>query len=136
MVFYGLHATNDGGDHKLCQFLQFYSNSIKLKLVKDLNKLDVTGMVVKTFHTPVLGSTDCPPPSSNSIGVKNSQVLTHAIVACTMMFDINIMPLNSSKDPKVGGPKVKQQKKNKIGARSLIRNTSGVRGHVGALGWD
>jgi len=112
------------------------SNSIKLKLVKDLNKLGMANKVVKTSYTPMLRSTDCPSPSSNSIDVKNSQVLTHAIVACTMMFDINIMPLNSSKDPKVEGPKVKQQKKNKVGTRSLIRNTSGVKGRLGALGWD
>jgi hypothetical protein len=44
------------------------SNSIKLKLVKDLNKLGITRMVVKMFHTPMLRSTNCPPPSSNSIG--------------------------------------------------------------------
>jgi hypothetical protein len=47
------------------------------------------------------------------------------------------MPPNSSRDPKVG-PKAKQQKKKKkkVRAHSLIRNTSRVKGHVGALGWD
>ncbi len=59
------------------------SNSIKLKLVKDLNKLGVAHMVIKTSRTPMLRSTNCPPSSSNSVGVKNSQVLTHVIVAYT-----------------------------------------------------
>jgi len=45
------------------------------------------------------------------------------------------MPPNSSKDPKVG-PKMKQQKKKRIGAHSLTRSTLGVGGRVGALGWD
>jgi hypothetical protein len=96
----------------------------------------MANMVVKTSYTPMLRSIDCPSPSSNSIDVKNSQVLTHAIVACIMMFDINIMPLNSSKDPKVWGPKVKPKKKKKVGTHSLTRNTSGVKRRVGALGWD
>jgi hypothetical protein len=34
------------------------------------------------------------------------------------------------------GSKVKQQKKKGVRAHSLICNTSGVGGHVGALGWD
>ncbi len=72
------HMTNDGGDHKLCQLL-------KLKLVKDLNKLGVAHMVVKTSHTPMLWSTNCPPPSFNFVGVKYSQVLTHVIMACTII---------------------------------------------------
>jgi hypothetical protein len=58
-------------------------NSIKLKLVKDLNK---PSMVIKTSHMPMLESTNCPPPSSNFIGVNNSQVLTHVIVACTAIW--------------------------------------------------
>ncbi len=33
-------------------------------------------------------------------------------------------------------PNVKTTKGEGIGARSLARNTSGVEGHVGALGWD
>jgi hypothetical protein len=44
-------------------------------------------------------------------------------------------PLNSSKDPKVG-PIMKQRKKKKVETCSLIRNTSGVGGHVRVLGWD
>ncbi len=65
------------------------SNLVKMKLVKDLNKLGVTHMVVKTFCTPMLKSTNCPPPSSNFVGVKNSRVLTHVIVA--LMFGINLI---------------------------------------------
>jgi len=42
---------------------------------------------------------------------------------------------NSSKDPKVG-PKMKQQKKQKVGAHSLTHNTLGVGGCAGAPGWD
>jgi len=34
------------------------------------------------------------------------------------------------------GPKVKQQKKKKVGARSLIRIILGVGKQAGALGWD
>jgi len=34
------------------------------------------------------------------------------------------------------GPKTKQQKKEKIGAHSLIHNTLGVRGHARAPRWD
>ncbi len=45
------------------------------------------------------------------------------------------MPPNSSKDPKVG-PKMKQHKKNIIGAHSLTHDTLGVGGCVGALRWD
>jgi hypothetical protein len=48
------------------------------------------------------------------------------------MFDV---PLNSSIDPKVG-PRTKQRKKKKVGARSLIYNTSEVGGHAKALRWD
>jgi hypothetical protein len=39
------------------------------------------------------------------------------------------------KRPK-GGPKVKQPKNKRVGARSLTCNISGVGRHVGALGWD
>jgi NAD(P)H-dependent flavin oxidoreductase YrpB (nitropropane dioxygenase family) len=45
------------------------------------------------------------------------------------------MPPNSLKVPNVG-LKLKQRKKKRVGARSLIHNTLGVGGHVGALGWD
>jgi len=45
------------------------------------------------------------------------------------------MPPNSSRDPKVC-PRVKQRKKKRIGAHSLIHNTSGVGGHARALRWD
>ncbi len=62
------------------------SNLVKLKLVKDLSKLGVAHMVVKTSCTPMLKSTNCPPPSSNLVGVKNSQVLTHVIVAYTAIW--------------------------------------------------
>jgi hypothetical protein len=40
---------------------------------------------------------------------------------------INNVPPNTSRDPKVG-PKVKQRKKKRVGALSLIRNTLGVGG--------
>jgi hypothetical protein len=45
------------------------TNSVKLKLVKHLNK---PCLVAKMSCTPVLGSANCPPPSSNSIGVRES----------------------------------------------------------------
>ncbi len=45
------------------------------------------------------------------------------------------VPPNSSRDPKVG-PKMKEWKKKKIGARSLTHNTSGVGGCDGAPRWD
>jgi hypothetical protein len=45
------------------------------------------------------------------------------------------MPPNSSKDPKVG-PRIKQWKKKKIGARSLTRSTSRIGGCVGVAWWD
>jgi hypothetical protein len=50
-------------------------------------------------------------------------------------FGGNDVPPNSLGDPKVG-PRMKQQKKKKIGARSLTRNISKVRGCAKALGWD
>jgi hypothetical protein len=43
-------------------------------------------------------------------------------------------PQNFSRDPKVG-PKAKHRKKKGVGARSLIRNISGLGRHDGALGW-
>jgi hypothetical protein len=46
-----------------------------------------------------------------------------------------MQPPNSSKNPKVG-PKMKWWKKKKVGARSLIHNTSEVRRHVRAPEWD
>jgi len=48
---------------------------------------------------------------------------------------INDVPSNSSRDPKVG-PKMKQRKKNRTGAHSLVRNTLRVGRCVGAPGWD
>jgi hypothetical protein len=45
------------------------------------------------------------------------------------------MPLNSSRDPKVG-PRAKQMKKKSVGACSLIHSILGVGGRVRALGWD
>jgi N-acetyl-anhydromuramyl-L-alanine amidase AmpD len=39
------------------------------------------------------------------------------------------------KDSKVG-LRTKQWKKKRVGAHYLIRNTSRVGGHVGALGWN
>jgi hypothetical protein len=45
------------------------------------------------------------------------------------------MPPNSSRDLKVG-PRVKQQKKKKVRARSLTPNILGVGGCARALGWD
>ncbi len=50
---------------------------------------------------------------------------------CSMFND---MPPNSSKDPKVG-PKMKQLKKNRVGARSLIHGTLRVGRCVGISGW-
>jgi hypothetical protein len=63
-----------------------FSNSVKVKSVKDLNKHSVARMVTKTYRTPILGSTNCPPTSFNFIGVKNSQVFTHVIAACTAIW--------------------------------------------------
>jgi hypothetical protein len=45
------------------------------------------------------------------------------------------MPPNSLKSPSVG-LRTKHQKKKKVRACPLIRNISGIRRHVGALGWD
>jgi len=45
------------------------------------------------------------------------------------------MPPNSSRDPKVGR-RMKQQKKNKVGAHSLTCSILGVGECAGALGWD
>jgi hypothetical protein len=45
---------------------------------------------------------------------------------CIHWFLESDMPPNSSRDPKVG-LRVKQWKKKKVGARSLIHNTSGGR---------
>jgi hypothetical protein len=36
----------------------------------------------------------------------------------------------------IASPKVKTMEGEGIGAHSLARNTSGVKGHVGASGWD
>jgi len=45
------------------------------------------------------------------------------------------MPPNSSRDPKVG-PRAKQWKKKKVGARSLTCSISRLRGHAEATRWD
>jgi hypothetical protein len=44
-------------------------------------------------------------------------------------------PLNFSRDLKVG-PKAKQRKKKKVGARSLTHNTLRVGGHARVPRWD
>jgi len=44
-------------------------------------------------------------------------------------------PLNSLRNPNVG-PRMKQWKNKRIGARSFACNILGVGGHVKALGWD
>lgn len=44
-------------------------------------------------------------------------------------------PPKSWRDPKVHLI-VKQRKKKKVGAHSLIHSTLGVGGHAGASGWD
>jgi hypothetical protein len=75
--FDGLRMTNDGGDTSCANS----SNLVKLKLVKDLNKLGMAHMVVKTFCPPMLSLIDCPTLSSNSV-VKNSKVLTYVIATC------------------------------------------------------
>jgi hypothetical protein len=48
------------------------SNSTKVKLVKVLNKFGVAHIVVNTSQTSIVGSIDCPTPSSISWDVKNS----------------------------------------------------------------
>jgi hypothetical protein len=75
--------TNDGGTTSYA----YSSILVKLKFVKDLNKLDMAGMVIKMSCTPMLGFTYCPPPSCNPVGVKNSQVLTHAM-RLALQFDV------------------------------------------------
>jgi hypothetical protein len=55
------------------------SNSSKRKLTKVLNKLTIVHMVTMMSYTLILGLTNCPPFSSNSISVKYSQVLMYAI---------------------------------------------------------
>jgi hypothetical protein len=47
----------------------------------------------------------------------------------------NDAPPNSARDPNVGRG-LKQQKKKRVGACSLVHDISRVRGHAGALGWD
>jgi hypothetical protein len=69
--------TNNDQDPKLCQL----HKPPKVKLVKVLNKLIVTRLVVDISHTPTLGSIDCLHSSSNSTIVKYSQVLMQAIAA-------------------------------------------------------
>jgi len=44
-------------------------------------------------------------------------------------------PPSSLKDS-ITNPKVKTTKGEGVGARSLVHNTSGVDGCVGAMGWD
>ncbi len=68
------------------------SNLVKLKLVKDLNKLGVSHMVIKTSCMPMLRFINCSPPSSNSVGVKKSQVLTHDYgLHHNLLFNINLI---------------------------------------------
>ncbi len=59
-----------------------FSNSPKLKLVKNLNKLSVAHMVTRMFHALTSRLIDCPFFSSNSTNVKYSQVLTQVIATC------------------------------------------------------
>jgi hypothetical protein len=47
----------------------------------------------------------------------------------------NDAPLSSSMDS-TANPKVKITEGDGVGACSLVRNTLGVEGHVGAPGWD
>ncbi len=59
------------------------SNSSKVKSVKVLNKFGVACIALNTSWTPIVGSTDCPTPSSISWYVKNSWELQGiAIYAC------------------------------------------------------
>jgi hypothetical protein len=71
--------TNNDQDPKLCQL----HKPPKVKLVKVLNKLIITHLVVYISHTPTLGPRpiDCLHSSSNSTIVKYSQMLMQAIVA-------------------------------------------------------
>ncbi len=56
------------------------SNFHKVKLMRVLNKLNITCMVIKVSCT-TSRSTNCPSSSFNSIGVKYFQISMHAIVA-------------------------------------------------------
>ncbi len=62
-----------------------FSNSPKVKLVRNLNKLSVVCMVVRMSKTLYIGVDQFSIFSSSSIDVKYSQMLTQAIVACTMI---------------------------------------------------
>jgi hypothetical protein len=66
----GPHMTNDDGDHKLHQLLKL--NQIEIGQGFEQNWRGSHGQ----SPTPMLGSTNCPPPSSNFVDVKNSQMLT------------------------------------------------------------
>jgi hypothetical protein len=63
-----------------------FSNSHKVKLVRDLNGLGVAHMIIRMSHTPTLGLIDFPLSSSNLVDVKYSQVLTQVIAACTAIW--------------------------------------------------
>ncbi len=97
-----------------------FSNSIELKLINDFNKLGMAHMVVKTSHTSMLRSTNCPPPSSNSIGVKNSQVLTHVIVAYTTIWCLASISSRSSLS-------LLEELESRLGATKSINNKLGAR---------
>ncbi len=60
--------TNNDQDPKLCQL----HKPPKVKLVKVLNKLIITHLVVDISHTPALGPIDCLHYSSNSTIVQYS----------------------------------------------------------------
>ncbi len=72
------------------------SNFAKVKLTRLLNKHGMACMVIKTSHTLLLKSTNCPPPSSKFTNVKNNQMLMRAIVVSNVIQSSNSMSSSKS----------------------------------------
>ncbi len=72
-----------------------------------------------------------------NLGGRIVQLKVGSIPLWIFSFVVDMMddaPPNSLKNSNVN-LKVKIVEEKRVGVHSLIRNTSGVRGHVGALGW-
>ncbi len=71
------------------------SNSTKVKLVRLLKKHGMACMVIKTSHTLLLRSNNCPPPSSKFTNVKSNQMLMWVIIVSNVIQSSN--SISSSK---------------------------------------
>ncbi len=65
------------------------TSSTKVKLMRLLNKHGMACMFIKTSHTLLLRSTNCPPPSSKFTNVKNNQMLMWPIVVSNVIQSSN-----------------------------------------------